>query len=93
MNFMLLGSPFKRYIGVVKDILPGQDTASGLKIVLQLKHLTSAFSFKTITVDQDDVVKQVKDFCLQESFLICLLQGLNLHFWTMQCSKVFSFSL
>ena len=27
-----LGSPFKGYVGVVNDVLPGQDTASGLKI-------------------------------------------------------------
>ena len=90
-----LGSPFKGYIGVVKDVLPGQDTASGLKIVLQLEHLTLPSPFKTITIDYDDVVEQgsVKDFHLQESFLICLLQGLDLHFWTMQCPEAFSFSL
>jgi hypothetical protein len=66
-----LGSPWKGYMGVVKDVLPGQDTASGLKIVLQLKHLDPSSPFKTITVDYDDVVEQksVKYLHLPESIL------------------------
>jgi hypothetical protein len=58
-------------MGVVKDVLPGQDTASGLKIVLQLKHLDPSAPFKTITVDYDDVVEQksVKYLHLPESIL------------------------
>ena len=58
-------------MGVVKDVLPGQDTASGLKIVLQLEHLDPSSPFKTITVDYDEVVEQrsVKDLHLQESIL------------------------
>jgi len=66
-----LGSPNKGYIGVVKDVLRGQDTASGLKILLQLEHLDPSSPFKTIVVDYDDVVEKmsVKDLHLQESIL------------------------
>jgi hypothetical protein len=66
-----VGNPFKGYMGVVKDVLCGQDTASGLKIVLQLAHLEPSSPFKTIIVDYDGVVEQrsVKDFHLQESIL------------------------
>jgi hypothetical protein len=66
-----LGNPFKGYIGVVKDVLRGQDTASGLKIVLQLTHLDPSSPYKTIIVDYDGVVEQrsVKDLHLQESIL------------------------
>ena len=80
-------------MGVVKDVLPGQDTASGLKIVLQLKHLDPSSPFKTITVDYDDVVEQrsVKIFIYKSQYLICLLQELDLHFWTMQSPEAFSF--
>jgi len=53
-----LGSPFKGYIGVVKDVLRGQDTPSGLKIGLQLVHLDPSSPFRTIVVDYDDVVEQ-----------------------------------
>jgi hypothetical protein len=65
------GSPFKGYEGVVKDVLRGQDTTSGLKIVLQLQHHDPSSPFKTITVDYDDVVEQrsVKELHLQESIL------------------------
>ena len=31
-----LERPFKGYVSVVKDVLPGQDTAGGLKIAIQL---------------------------------------------------------
>jgi hypothetical protein len=34
-----LGSPIKGYMGVVKDVLCGQDMASGLMIDIQLTHL------------------------------------------------------
>ena len=66
-----LGSPFKGYMGVVKDVLPRQNTASGMKIVLQLDRLDPSRPFKTIVVDYDDVVepKSVKDFRLQDSIL------------------------
>jgi hypothetical protein len=53
-----LGSPYKGYVGVVKDVLRGQDTDSGLKIVLQLTHLDPSSPFKTTVVDYDDVVEQ-----------------------------------
>jgi hypothetical protein len=64
-----LGSPLKGYTGVVKDVLRGQDTASGLKIVLQLERLDPSSPYKKIVVDYDDVVElgSVKDFHLQES--------------------------
>jgi hypothetical protein len=62
-----LGSPFKGYKGVVKDVLRGQDTASGLKIVLQLDHYDPSTPYKTIIVDCDGVVelRSVKDLHLQ----------------------------
>ena len=53
-----LGSPLKGYVGIVKDVLRGQDTASGLKIVIQLAHLNPSSPFKTTVVDYDDVVEQ-----------------------------------
>jgi len=53
-----IGSPFKGYVGVVKDVLPGQDTASGLKIVIQLAHLNPSAPFRSVVVDYDDVVEQ-----------------------------------
>jgi len=66
-----IGSPYKGYRGVVKDVLRCQPTASGLKIVLQLEHLDPSSPFKTIVIDYDDVVEQrsVKDLHLQESVL------------------------
>ena len=53
-----LGNPFKGYVGVVKDVLRGQDTASGLKICIQLAHLDPSAPFRTIVVDYDYVVEQ-----------------------------------
>ena len=53
-----LGSPFKGYVGVVKDVLRGQVTASGLKIVIQLTHLDPSSPFKRTIVDYDDVVER-----------------------------------
>jgi len=53
-----IGSPFKGYVGVVKDVLPGQDTASGLKIAIQLAHLDPSAPFRRMVVDYDDVVEQ-----------------------------------
>ena len=56
-------------MGVVKDVLCGQDTASGLKIALQLEHVVFSSAFKRIVVDYDSVVKKlsVKDLHLQDS--------------------------
>jgi hypothetical protein len=53
-----LGNPFKGYVGAVKDVLRGQDTVSGLKIVIQLVHLNPSSPFKTTIVDYGDVVEQ-----------------------------------
>jgi len=64
-----VGNPLKGYYGDVKDVLPGQNTNSGLKISLQLTHLNSSSPFKPMVVDYDDVVEaeSVKDLHLQES--------------------------
>jgi len=53
-----LGSPLKGYVGIVKDVLRGQDTATGLKIVVQLTHLDPSSPFRTTVVDYDDVVEK-----------------------------------
>jgi hypothetical protein len=53
-----LRSPLKGYVGVVKDVLCGQDTASGLKVTIQLAHLDPSAPFRTIVVDYDDIVEQ-----------------------------------
>jgi hypothetical protein len=55
---MKFGNHLKGYVGIVKDVLCAQDTASGLKMAIQLVHLDSSTSFKTIVVDYDDVVEQ-----------------------------------
>jgi hypothetical protein len=52
------GSPLKGYQGIVKDVLRGHDTASGLKIVIQLVHLDPSAPFKNAVLDFDDVVEQ-----------------------------------
>jgi hypothetical protein len=52
------GSPFKGYLGIVKNALCGQDTDSGLKIAIQLTHLDPSSPFRTTVVDYDDVVEQ-----------------------------------
>ena len=64
-------SPLKGYGGVVKDVLCGQDTASGLRIVIQLTCLDVASPFKIKVVDYDDVVERrsVNDLHLDESIL------------------------
>ena len=61
-----LGSPHKGYVGIVKDVLRRQDTASGLKIAIQLAHLDPSAPFKTVIFDYDDVVekKSVNDLHL-----------------------------
>ena len=53
-----LGSPLKGYAGIVKDVLRVQDTATSLKIVVQLTHLNPSCPFQTIVVDYDDVVEK-----------------------------------
>ena len=66
-----LGSPWKGHTGVVKDVLRGQKTASGLKILIQLANYDPSSPYKTIAVDHDDVVERrsVKDLHLQGSIL------------------------
>jgi hypothetical protein len=54
-------NPLKGYTGVVKDVLRGQDTASGLKIVLQLAHFEPSSPFRKIVIDYDGVVEQRSD--------------------------------
>ena len=53
-----LRNPLKGYVGIVKDVLRGQDTTSGLKIIIQLVHIDLSSPFRTMIVDYDDVVKQ-----------------------------------
>jgi len=53
-----LGNPFKGYVGVVKDVLRGQETASGLKVAIQLTRLDPSSPFRKTVVDYDDVVEQ-----------------------------------
>jgi hypothetical protein len=52
------GNPFKGYVGIVKNVICGQDTASGLKVVIQLTHLNPSAPFKITVIDYDDVVEQ-----------------------------------
>jgi hypothetical protein len=52
------GNSFKGYVGIVKNIICGQDTASGLKVVIQLTHLNPSAPFKITAIDYDNVVKQ-----------------------------------
>jgi hypothetical protein len=52
-----LGNPFKGYVGVVKDVLRGQETASGLKVAIQLRRLDPSSPFRKTVVDYDDVVE------------------------------------
>jgi hypothetical protein len=61
------GSPLKGYFGVVKDVLRGQDTASGLKIAIQLEHHDPSSPFKTAVIDYDDVVER---WSVDESSLV-----------------------
>ena len=51
-------SPFKGYVGVVKNVLHGQNTASSLKIAIQLMHLNPTSSFQMAIIDYNDVVEQ-----------------------------------
>jgi hypothetical protein len=53
------GNALKEYVGIVKDVLRGQDTASGLKIAIQLTCLDLSSPFRTTVVDYDDVVEQM----------------------------------
>jgi hypothetical protein len=65
--------PHKGYMGVVTNVLRGQDTASGLRIQveIQLLHYDPSSPYRKKIVDHDDVVehRSVKDLYLQESIL------------------------
>jgi hypothetical protein len=66
-----LGDPYKGYKGVVTDVLRGHNTASGLRIEIQLLHFDPSSPYRKKIVDHDDVVehRSVKDLYLQESIL------------------------
>ena len=86
-----IGSPHKGYIGVIKDVLCGQDTASGLKISIQLMHLDPSSPFRTVIFDHDDVVEQrykSNIFTYDARYLMPLLQGLDICYWTMKSPGV-----
>jgi len=53
-----LGNPNKGHVGVVKDVLCGQETASGMRISIQLAHYDPSSPFRTILVNYEDVVEQ-----------------------------------
>jgi hypothetical protein len=44
-------------MGVVTDVLRGHDTASGLKIEIQLLHYDPSTPYRKKIVDHDDVVE------------------------------------
>jgi hypothetical protein len=91
-----VGSPLKGYTGVVKDVLRGQDTASGLKIAIQLTRLDPTCPFMQIVVDYDHVAERrsVENLHLHyiSQYLICL-QALDFHFRTLHSPKAFPFGL
>jgi hypothetical protein len=47
----------KGYHAIIKDVLPLQDTLSGLRITVQFTHMNPAHPFKTSVLDYDDVVE------------------------------------
>jgi hypothetical protein len=49
--------PFKGRQAVVKGVLHGQNTLSGLRIVAQLSYWDPTAPYKTIVLDYDDVVE------------------------------------
>jgi hypothetical protein len=49
--------PMKGYRAIIKDVLPLQDTPSGLRITIQFIHMNPAHPFKTEILDYDDVVE------------------------------------
>jgi hypothetical protein len=49
----------KGYQGLIKNILCGQETLSGLQVEVQLSHLDPTAPFKTMVFDYDDVVEAV----------------------------------
>jgi hypothetical protein len=53
-----VGHPLKGCSGVVKDVLPGQHTASGLKVFVQLTHYNPSVPYMSLHVDYEDVVEE-----------------------------------
>jgi hypothetical protein len=51
--------PLKGYRGLVKNVLCGQETTSGLQVKVQLSHLDPAAPFKTMVFAYDDLVEAV----------------------------------
>jgi hypothetical protein len=49
--------PRKGYHAIIKDVLPLQNTSSGLRISAQFTHVDPAHPFKTEILDYDDVVE------------------------------------
>jgi hypothetical protein len=49
--------PMKGYRAIVKDVLPLQDTLSGLRITAQFTHINPAHPFKIEVLDYDNVVE------------------------------------
>jgi hypothetical protein len=47
----------KSYRAIIKDVLPLQDTLSGLRITAQFTHPNPAHPFKTEVLDYDDIVE------------------------------------
>ena len=46
--------PMKGYRAIIKDVLPRQDTLSGLRINAQFTHVNPAHPFKTENLDYDE---------------------------------------
>ena len=46
------GDPFEEYVGIVENVLCGQDIASSLKIAIQLTHLNPLAPFKITLIKQ-----------------------------------------
>lgn len=51
------GHPLKGYKGVVKDTFCNQMTQSGLKVLIQMLHLSPTVPYHKLTLDYDDVVE------------------------------------
>ena len=52
-----IGHPMKGYRAIVKDVLPLQDTSSGLRISAQFTQLDPAHLFRTEILDYNDIVE------------------------------------
>ena len=88
------GSPLKGSVGVVKDVLRGQLTASGLKIFVQFTRYNPSAPYQSTNVDYDDVVEEKSvNPNYTSPYLLCLLQGLDFHFWTMRSPEALSSGL